>query len=67
MTYREWRNSKYWLLSLFRAMVGRVREKKSNGNKTILDQLLATVDVANGHNYALLLLWASQANAVPVS
>ena len=33
----------------------------------VLDMLLSTVDRPNAHNYALLLLWASQSNAIPVS
>jgi hypothetical protein len=34
---------------------------------TVLNMLLDIVDERSAHNYALLLLWASQSNAVPVS
>ncbi len=32
----------------------------------VLDMLLSIVDEENAHGYALLLLWASQSNAIPV-
>ena len=35
--------------------------------QTLVEHLIDAVDYSSAHNYALLLLWASQANAVPVS
>ena len=32
----------------------------------MIEKLMETVDPASAHNYALLFLWASQANAIPV-
>ena len=32
----------------------------------VLDMLLSIVDEESAHGYALLLLWASQSNAIPV-
>lgn len=34
--------------------------------QTLAEQLIDAVDLSSAHNYTLLLLWASQANAVPV-
>ena len=50
-------------------MVEGIREKQSEGKHgdTLVEQLMKNVDAPSAHNYALLLLWASQANAVPVS
>ena len=66
---RDWRDCKYWLLSLFKLMVEGIREKQAagKGQDTLVEQLMKSVDEPSAHNYALLLLWASQANAVPVS
>ncbi len=67
MTYREWRDSRDWLLSAFKHVVNRVKAVKNEEKKpTVLEHLLRMVDPPSAHNYALLLLWASQANAVPV-
>ena len=66
---RDWRESKHWLLSLFKLMVAGIRERGKEGGreeKLLVEQLVDTVDPPSAHNYALLLLWASQANAVPV-
>lgn len=50
-------------------MVEGIREKQAagKGQDTLVEQLMKSVDEPSAHNYALLLLWASQANAVPVS
>ena len=66
---RDWRDCKYWLLSLFKLVVEGIREKQAagKGQDTLVEQLMKSVDEPSAHNYALLLLWASQANAVPVS
>ena len=69
---RDWRECKYWLLSLFKLMVEGIREKPAmargtEGQDLLIEELMRNVDEPSAHNYALLLLWASQANAVPVS
>ena len=67
MTCREWRDSRNWLLSAFKHVISRVKAGKSEEKKpTVLEHLLRMVDPPSAHNYALLLLWASQANAIPV-
>ena len=52
-------------------MVEGIREKGAaaagQGQSLLVEQLMNNVDEPSAHNYALLLLWASQANAVPVS
>uniref|UniRef100_A0A8C1GM93 Cytochrome P450, family 39, subfamily A, polypeptide 1 n=1 Tax=Cyprinus carpio TaxID=7962 RepID=A0A8C1GM93_CYPCA len=52
--FREWANSKQWLLSLLR-------------NMTLLQHLATAISDKYLPNYGLLLLWASLANAIPVS
>ena len=50
-------------------MVAGIRERGREGGreeKLLVEQLVDAVDPPSAHNYALLLLWASQANAVPV-
>lgn len=55
-------------------MVEGIREHQSNekqpssssSSHLVLDMLLSIVDQENSHGYALLLLWASQSNAIPV-
>ncbi|XP_064397824.1 24-hydroxycholesterol 7-alpha-hydroxylase-like [Halichondria panicea] len=64
---REWRDSRNWLLSAFKHVISRVKAGKSEEKKpTVLEHLLRMVDPPSAHNYALLLLWASQANAIPM-
>ncbi|XP_067401025.1 24-hydroxycholesterol 7-alpha-hydroxylase-like isoform X2 [Emydura macquarii macquarii] len=67
---RKWSKSKKWLLKVFEKVVSdseRANPSESD-SKTLLQHLL---DNLNGKhlapNYALLLLWASQANALPVA
>ena len=39
----------------------------SDSSQSVFNKILATVDKENAPNYGVLLLWASQANATPVS
>ena len=68
MTCRDWRDCRNMLLKRFKAMlecVGGGGEGGEGGE--VLKMLLDIVDKENAHNYSLLLLWASQSNAIPVS
>lgn len=50
-------------------MLAGIRKQQAAGESKglLVEQLMNSVDEPSAHNYALLLLWASQANAVPVS
>ncbi|XP_078617889.1 24-hydroxycholesterol 7-alpha-hydroxylase-like [Branchiostoma floridae x Branchiostoma japonicum] len=63
---REWAESKKWLLSLFSRSIANM-ERKETESQTLLQSLTKMVDRPHAPNYALLMLWASQANAVPMS
>ncbi|CAI8057545.1 24-hydroxycholesterol 7-alpha-hydroxylase, partial [Geodia barretti] len=65
---RDWSECKYWLLSFFKKMVEKLRGSTIRGgnDQLMIEKLMETVDPASAHNYALLFLWASQANAIPV-
>ena len=74
MHNRDWRDCKYALLKRFKNMVDGLRKKGAESGKgvepesqLVLNMLLGIVDEENAHSYALLLLWASQSNAIPVS
>ncbi|XP_005297434.2 24-hydroxycholesterol 7-alpha-hydroxylase-like [Chrysemys picta bellii] len=67
---RNWSKSKKWLLKVFDKVVSdaeRANPPESN-SKTLLQHLLDNLHGKHlAPNYALLLLWASQANAMPVA
>ncbi|XP_048453007.1 24-hydroxycholesterol 7-alpha-hydroxylase-like [Rhincodon typus] len=65
----NWSKSKHWLLSLFESIVSNAATFKptDDHSKTLLQHLLDTLNGNSTANYSLLLLWASQANALPVS
>lgn len=68
MTSRDWRDCRNALLKRFKSMVdGMRKEGGKEGGGEVLNMLMDIVDVESAHNYALLLLWASQSNAIPVS
>jgi len=52
-------------------MTNSILKQKDKGqfetSHRVLDMLLSMVDEKSAHGYALLLLWASQSNAIPVS
>ncbi|KTF93879.1 hypothetical protein cypCar_00004684 [Cyprinus carpio] len=69
MFLMEWANSKQWLLSLLRNMAVKSQETlySENNRKTLLQHLATAISDKYLPNYGLLLLWASLANAIPVS
>lgn len=73
MTSRDWRGCRDALLERFKSMVDKIRSNGGRGGEggggggEVMDMLMDIVDEESAHNYALLLLWASQSNAVPVS
>ena len=68
---RGWKQHKYWLLDFFRSAVSSLKRGNSTGDGERRETLFQlTAEAVGEHlapNFALLLLWASQANAVPVS
>ncbi|XP_013405648.2 24-hydroxycholesterol 7-alpha-hydroxylase-like [Lingula anatina] len=66
---KQWAKSKHWLLNLFRNIVKKLdTEQRSSGeDETLLQTLIASVDRPHAPNYGLLLMWASLANAIPIS
>ncbi|KAH0621798.1 hypothetical protein JD844_023432, partial [Phrynosoma platyrhinos] len=67
---RKWSKSKQWLLKRFEKVA--LHEQKTNSPdgsyKTLYQHVLDTLHGKHfGPHYGLLLLWASQANAVPVA
>ena len=68
MISRDWRDCRDALLKRFKSMVdGISKDERKGGGGEVMNMLLDIVDEESAHNYALLLLWASQSNAVPVS
>ncbi|XP_075454641.1 24-hydroxycholesterol 7-alpha-hydroxylase isoform X2 [Ascaphus truei] len=66
---RDWSQSKQWLLKLFKNIVVKAEQNKPDEEnaKTLLHHLLDTSNGNSTHNNSLLLLWASQANANPIT
>ncbi|XP_043538738.1 24-hydroxycholesterol 7-alpha-hydroxylase isoform X1 [Chiloscyllium plagiosum] len=66
---RDWSKSKHWLLSLFGSIVSNAAKLKpaDDHSKTLFQHLLDTLNGNSTANYSLLLLWASQANALPIT
>ncbi|XP_075057422.1 24-hydroxycholesterol 7-alpha-hydroxylase [Mixophyes fleayi] len=66
---RDWSQSKQWLLNLFKLIVAEAEQSKpyEDSAKTLLQHLLDTVNGNSTYNNSLLLLWASQANANPIT
>ncbi|XP_046878356.1 24-hydroxycholesterol 7-alpha-hydroxylase [Hypomesus transpacificus] len=66
---REWAGSKRWLLSLLGHMVvnSEDMEESGNGGRTLLQHLVTTVTDKYLPNFGLLMLWASLANAIPIT
>ncbi|XP_067239268.1 24-hydroxycholesterol 7-alpha-hydroxylase [Chanodichthys erythropterus] len=69
MFLKEWANSKQWLLSLLRNMVTKAEETvySESYGKTLLQHLATSIPDKYLPNYGLLLLWASLANAIPIT
>ncbi|XP_053919467.1 24-hydroxycholesterol 7-alpha-hydroxylase isoform X2 [Cuculus canorus] len=67
---RNWSKSKKWLLKLFEKVVSEAERTNplETTSKTLLQHLLDNLQGKHlGPNYSLLMLWASQANAVPIA
>ncbi|KAM3930636.1 24-hydroxycholesterol 7-alpha-hydroxylase isoform 2-T2 [Leptodactylus fuscus] len=66
---RDWSQSKQWLLNLFKNIVAEAEHNKpsEDSRKTLLHHLLDTLKGNATYNNSLLLLWASQANANPIT
>ncbi|XP_041351276.1 24-hydroxycholesterol 7-alpha-hydroxylase-like [Gigantopelta aegis] len=65
---KDWSTSKQWLLKLFTGVVKRLEKCQDNGDKQTLQQhLIGLVDRRHAPNYSMLLLWASLANAIPIT
>ncbi|NXV80888.1 CP39A hydroxylase, partial [Atlantisia rogersi] len=67
---RNWSKSKNWLLKLFEKVVldAERTNPSETTSKTLMQHLLDNLQEKHlAPNYGLLMLWASQANAVPVS
>lgn len=65
---RNWSQHKYWLLRLFQQLLQKRGGAEAHfSDQSVFNKVITSVDKENAPNYALLLLWASQANATPVS
>ncbi|XP_062617182.1 24-hydroxycholesterol 7-alpha-hydroxylase-like [Saccostrea cucullata] len=67
MFIRDWSTAKQYLLSKFRGVVTKLESQGKNNDQTVLQTLISITDRPHAPNYALLLLWASLANAVPLT
>ncbi|XP_007901478.1 24-hydroxycholesterol 7-alpha-hydroxylase isoform X2 [Callorhinchus milii] len=66
---KNWSKSKHWLLLLLEGAATKAGKTMpaDSDSKTLLQHLLDIVDGKFGPNYVLLMLWASQANALPIT
>uniref|UniRef100_A0A6I8NPC6 24-hydroxycholesterol 7-alpha-hydroxylase n=1 Tax=Ornithorhynchus anatinus TaxID=9258 RepID=A0A6I8NPC6_ORNAN len=71
---RNWSKSKQWFLRLFEKAISDLETSKTSGDesKTLMQNMLDILkqEIKNEHtgpSYAVLLLWASQSNAVPIA
>ncbi|OWK55824.1 24-hydroxycholesterol 7-alpha-hydroxylase [Lonchura striata] len=67
---RSWSKSKKWLLKLFEKVVldAERTNPSETASKTLLQHLLDSLQGKHlAPNYGLLMLWAAQANAVPIA
>lgn len=67
---KEWSGAKRYLIDLFGEVVQNIKladNKTSDDRETLLQSLLGLVKDEHRPNYSLLLLWASLANAVPIT
>ncbi|XP_051501448.1 24-hydroxycholesterol 7-alpha-hydroxylase-like isoform X2 [Myxocyprinus asiaticus] len=69
MFLKEWAKSKQWLISLLRNMIIKAEETlySENGGKTLLQHLAMSITDKYLPNYGVLMLWASLANAIPIT
>ncbi|XP_052088945.1 24-hydroxycholesterol 7-alpha-hydroxylase-like isoform X1 [Mytilus californianus] len=64
---KDWSSAKKYLIELFSKVVQKTTNKKSDDDETLLQSLLSLVQDQYKANYSLLLLWASLANAIPIT
>ncbi|KAK6488520.1 24-hydroxycholesterol 7-alpha-hydroxylase isoform X1 [Huso huso] len=66
---RKWAKAKQWLLSLMKSMVLKAKRNTSpdTNSKTLLQHFLTILTDSFSPNYALLMMWASLANAIPIT
>ncbi|XP_070567755.1 24-hydroxycholesterol 7-alpha-hydroxylase-like [Ptychodera flava] len=66
---KPWAECKHWLLSLFGGVIQKLEKEfqKPDTEQTLLKSLYDNVDREVAPNFSLLLLWASQANAIPIT
>ncbi|CAC5409937.1 CYP39A1 [Mytilus coruscus] len=64
---KDWSSAKKYLIELFGKVVQKTADKKSDDDETLLQSLLSLVQDQYKPNYSLLLLWASLANAIPIT
>ncbi|KAK3098273.1 hypothetical protein FSP39_017797 [Pinctada imbricata] len=64
----KWSAAKRHLLGIFSGVIrGLNQEMKEPQTETLLETLVGLVDKQHAPNYGLLLLWASLANAIPIT
>ncbi|XP_059166238.1 24-hydroxycholesterol 7-alpha-hydroxylase-like [Physella acuta] len=66
---KEWSTSRYWLLKLFNKVAPKILKEipDDTSKRNLLQSLLSVVDKEHAPNWSLLLLWASLANAIPIT
>ncbi|XP_039604877.1 24-hydroxycholesterol 7-alpha-hydroxylase isoform X1 [Polypterus senegalus] len=66
---REWANSKTWLLTFMENIIFQAQKNKPSkaDAKTLLHHLMLNITDKFVSNYGLLMVWASLANAIPIT
>ncbi|XP_072552049.1 24-hydroxycholesterol 7-alpha-hydroxylase [Salminus brasiliensis] len=69
MFLRKWASAKKWLLSRLENMIVRAVDNQASDSsgKTLLQHLVTTITDKFLPSYGLLMLWASLANAIPIT
>jgi 24-hydroxycholesterol 7alpha-hydroxylase len=63
---REWCGTKTWLLDVFKDVVMKFVQR-NEPPQSVFEHIISSVDGDNAAGYALMMLWASQANAIPIA
>eukprot|EP00002_Diphylleia_rotans_P033656 TRINITY_DN7174_c0_g1_i1.p1 TRINITY_DN7174_c0_g1~~TRINITY_DN7174_c0_g1_i1.p1 ORF type:complete len:324 (+),score=70.11 TRINITY_DN7174_c0_g1_i1:77-1048(+) len=61
----RWKKAREYLLSVLEPNVKRILSSPSEDSSTLFRGIIQSSDEKNAVNYALLMLWASQANTIP--
>lgn len=65
---KDWSAAKKYLLNLFDGIASNVlKAKKPAEEQTLLEAMICNVDKSCAPNYSMMLLWASLANAIPIT